>query len=146
MSYLVDGTLPEDETMAKRIHRKSKSYTIMNAEMYKRSVTGVLQRCVEPPEGQEILADIHQGECGHHISTRALVAKAFWHGFYWPTALHDAESIVRKCNGCQRYSNTYASFGSEDDSNHLAICHMVFGHGRSPAASQRQHDSHSRDS
>jgi transposase InsO family protein len=65
----------------------------------------VLQRCVEPEEGQEILRDIHQGECGHHASSRALVAKAFRHGFYWPTALQDAEAMVRKCNGCQRYAS-----------------------------------------
>ena len=103
-AYLVEGTLPEEEASARKIHRKSKSYTIINGETYRRSVTGVLQRCVEPAEGQEILTDIHQGECGHHVSSRALVAKAFRHGFYWPTALDDAENIVRKCNGCQRFS------------------------------------------
>ena len=100
MAYLTEGILPEDETMARKIQRRSKSYTIINAETYKRSVTGVLQRCVEPAKGQEILLDIHQGECGHHVSSRALVAKAFRHGFYWPSALDDAENIVRKCNGC----------------------------------------------
>ena len=104
MSYLIHGMLPEEETLARKIQRKSKSYTIINNEAYQRSVTGVLQRCVEPSVGQEILRDIHQGECGHHISSRALVAKAFRHGFYWPTALEDAEDIVRKCNGCQRFS------------------------------------------
>ena len=104
MSNLLEGALPDNETLARKIQRKSKSYTIINAETYRRSVTGVLQRCVEPAEGQEILTDIHQGECGHHTSSRALVAKAFRHGFYWPTALDDAENIVRKCNGCQRFS------------------------------------------
>ena len=42
MSYLLEGTLPENETMARKIQRKSKSYTIINAETYRRSVTGVL--------------------------------------------------------------------------------------------------------
>ena len=32
------------------------------------------------------------------------MAKAFRHGFYWPTALEDAESLVLKCEGCQRFS------------------------------------------
>ncbi|KAK1604029.1 hypothetical protein QYE76_027702 [Lolium multiflorum] len=26
------------------------------------------------------------------------------HGFYWPTALENAEDLVRKCNGCQKYA------------------------------------------
>ncbi|KAK1617649.1 hypothetical protein QYE76_023166 [Lolium multiflorum] len=51
-----------------------------------------------------MLVEIHQGECGHHASSRALVAKVFRHGFYWPTALENAEDLVRKCNGCQRYA------------------------------------------
>jgi hypothetical protein len=68
--------------------------------MYKRSVSGIFQKCIEPEEGLELLKEIHQGECGHHASSRALVAKAFRHGFYWPTALQ----LVKHCNGCQCFS------------------------------------------
>src|SRR5664279_6306780 len=105
MSYMMDGSLPSEEVSARQIQRRAKAFTIINGEMHKRSVTNVLQRCVEPEEGQEILRDIHQGECGHHASSRALVAKAFRYGFYWPSALQEAEDIVRKCNGCQMYAN-----------------------------------------
>ncbi|XP_073363124.1 uncharacterized protein [Aegilops tauschii subsp. strangulata] len=55
-------------------------------------------------KGIEILLDIHQGECGHHAASRSLVAKDFRHGLYWPTALQDVESLVLKCEGCQRFS------------------------------------------
>jgi ribonuclease HI len=77
MSYMVDGSLPSEEILARQIQRRAKAYTIINGELYKRSFTNVLPRCVELEEGQEILRDIHQGECGHHVSSRALVAKAF---------------------------------------------------------------------
>ena len=40
-----------DETEARMIQRRSKSFTIINNELYKRSVTGVFQRCVQPEEG-----------------------------------------------------------------------------------------------
>ncbi|KAK1618831.1 hypothetical protein QYE76_024348 [Lolium multiflorum] len=102
--FLINDTLPDDENESRRIQRRSKAYTFINGEVYKRSVTGVLQRCVEPKEGKEMLEEIHQGECGHHASSRALVAKVFRHGFYWPTTLENAEDLVRKCNGCQRYA------------------------------------------
>jgi hypothetical protein len=105
MNFLVNGQVPADENEARRITRRSKGYTIINKEIYKRSATGVLQRCVESAEGLEMLWEIHQGECGHHASSRALVAKVFRHGFYWPTALQEAEDLVRKCNGCQRYAH-----------------------------------------
>ena len=104
LSYLTDGVLPDDRVQARQIERRAKAYTIINHQLYKRSVSGVFQRCVEPAEGIELLREIHQGECGHHASSRAIVAKAFRHGFYWPTALRDAEELVKKCNGCQRFA------------------------------------------
>jgi hypothetical protein len=105
MNFMVNGQLPADEAEARQVMRRSKAYTIINKEIYKRSATGVLQRCVKSAEGQEMLREIHQGECGHHASSRALVSKAFRHGFYWPTALQEAEDLVRKCNGCQMYAH-----------------------------------------
>ena len=66
-------------------------------------MTGVFGRCVESEKGQEILKDIDQGECGHHAASRTLVAKAFRHEFYWPTALEEAMDMVNKCEGCQRF-------------------------------------------
>jgi hypothetical protein len=67
-------------------------------------MSGIFQKCIEPEEGLELLREIHQGECGHHASSRALVAKAFRHGFYWPTALRDADQLVKHCNGYQCFS------------------------------------------
>jgi hypothetical protein len=66
-------------------------------------MSGIYQKCIEPEEGRELLREIHKGECGHHASSRALVAKAFRHRFYWPTALQDAELLAKLCNGCQRF-------------------------------------------
>jgi hypothetical protein len=102
--YLADGKLPENRVQARQIERRAKAYTIINHQLYKHSVSGVFQRCVEPAEGIELLREIHQGECGHHSSSRAIVGKAFRHGFYWPTALKDAEEMVKTCNGCQRFA------------------------------------------
>jgi hypothetical protein len=67
-------------------------------------VSGIFQKCIEPEEGLALLKEIHQGKCGHHASSRALVAKAFHHGFYWPTTLRDADQLVKHCNSFQRFS------------------------------------------
>jgi hypothetical protein len=96
--------LPQDEAEARQLQCRAQAYTIINSELYKHSVSGIFQKCIEPKEGLELLKEIHQGECGHHASSRALVAKAFHHGFYWPTALQDADQLVKHCNGCQRFS------------------------------------------
>jgi transposase InsO family protein len=73
-------------------------------ELYHRSPSGILQRCISIAEGQELLQEIHSGACGHHAAPRALVGNAFRQGFYWPTAVADATRIVRTCQGCQFYA------------------------------------------
>ena len=104
LAYMTRGELPEDETLARQIVRRSKSMTIVNGELHHLSVIGAFQRCVSPAEGQAILREIHEGDCGHHAGSKSLVAKAFRHGFYWLTAHADAEDLVSKCDGCQKFS------------------------------------------
>ena len=55
LAYMTRGELPEDETLARQITRRSKSMTIVNGELHHRSVTGAFQRCVSLEEGCEIL-------------------------------------------------------------------------------------------
>ena len=104
MAYLLRGELPQQEVVARQIIRRAKAYVIIDGELYKRSVSGVFQWCVSGKEGRQILKEIHEGDCGHHASTRSLVAKAFRHGFFWHTAQADAERLVSRCDGCQRYA------------------------------------------
>ncbi|KAM0879176.1 hypothetical protein ACQ4PT_034415 [Festuca glaucescens] len=105
MNYLERQVLPRDEAEARMIVRRCKSFTIINKELYKSSVTGIFQRCVTPEEGRKILRDIHVGDCGHHAGARSMVAKAFRHGFYWLTTHVDAVELIRACVGCQKYAN-----------------------------------------
>jgi hypothetical protein len=105
LAYMINKQLPEDAVEAKRITRRSKVFVVLQGKLYKKSITGVLQHCVTPQEGQTILKDIHGGVGGHHASSRAIAAKAFRAGFYWLTAIEDAKDIVRKCEACQRFAS-----------------------------------------
>ena len=104
LAYMTRGELPADEILAQQITRQSKSMTISDGELFHRSVFGAFQLCVSPEEGQEILHEILEGDCGHHVGSKSLVAKAFCHGFYWLTAHADAEDLVSRCDGCQKFA------------------------------------------
>ena len=52
----------------------------------------------------KLLFEIHSSSCGNHAASRTLVGKAFRAGFYWPTAIFDAENLVRRCEGCQFFA------------------------------------------
>jgi hypothetical protein len=82
LAYLIRGELPEDTIHRQQVMRCSKAFTIIQGELYKRSTTGILQRCIAPKDGIALLRDIHEGTCGHHASSRTLVAKAFCSGFF----------------------------------------------------------------
>jgi ribonuclease HI len=89
LQYLLRGELPLDKAEARRLARRAKSFVLLGdeKELYHRSPSGILQRCISIAQGQELLQEIHSGACGHHAAPRALVGNAFRQGFYWPTPL-----------------------------------------------------------
>src|SRR3954464_5135219 len=100
LAYLTRQELPEDQNKARCIVRRSKAYKVHEGELYKKSTTGVLQRCISEEEGRNLLAEIHAGLGGHHAAARSLVSKAFRTGFYWAPARADAQGLVKRCVGC----------------------------------------------
>jgi hypothetical protein len=105
LAYMINKILPKDVVEAWRIMRRSKAFVVVKGELYKKSISRVLQRCVTPQEGQAILHDIHAGVCGHHASSRAIAAKAFRAGFHWLKVVEDAKDIVWRCEACQRFAS-----------------------------------------
>jgi hypothetical protein len=55
LAYMLNKTLPEDVVEARRIVRWSKAFAVVQGKLYKKSISGVLQRYVTPQEGQVIL-------------------------------------------------------------------------------------------
>jgi ribonuclease HI/transposase InsO family protein len=106
LEYILRGELSLDKAEARRLARRAKWFVLLGdeKELYHRSPSGILQRCISVAQGQELLQEIHSGACGHHAAPRALVGNAFRQGFYWPTAVADATRIVRSCRGCQLYA------------------------------------------
>jgi ribonuclease HI/transposase InsO family protein len=106
LKYLLQGELPLDKAEARRLARRAKLFVLLGdeRELYHRSPSGILQRCISIAQGQELLQEIYSGACGHHAAPRALVGNTFQQGFYWPTTVADATRIVRSCLGCQFYA------------------------------------------
>jgi hypothetical protein len=97
--------VPTDKNLAEQIIRQAKSNVLVRDKLHRRGATsGVLMNCVPREEGKDILQEIHKGVCGNHVSSHTLVSKAFGRAFYGPTALGDAEELVRRCQGCQYFA------------------------------------------
>ena len=94
LPFLIEGTLPQYVAEARRISRRSKAFTVINRQLYKRSISQVLQKCIDEENGKALLLEIHEGTYGHHASSHALVSKAFRAGFYRSTAKRNMKDIV----------------------------------------------------
>jgi hypothetical protein len=83
LQYLHQGELPLDRAEARRLARRARSFVLLGdgKELYHRSPSGILQRCISIAEGQELLQEIHSGACGHHVAPRAPCWKRLPTGF-----------------------------------------------------------------
>jgi hypothetical protein len=96
---------PDDKVECEKIIRRSANYVVIGTELYQRSASnGILMKCILRSKGLQLLQEIHGGECGNHVASANLVGKAFRSGFYWPTAMADAQDLVRRCKGCQFFA------------------------------------------
>jgi hypothetical protein len=105
IDYLSKQKVPSDKNLAEQLIHRAKYYVLVGDKLYRRGASsGVLMMCVPRQEGKDILEEIHKCICGNHASSRTLVSKAFRRAFYCPTALGDAEELVRRCQGCQYFA------------------------------------------
>jgi ribonuclease HI len=105
IDYLSEQKVPSDKNLDEQLIRCAKSYVHVGDKLYIRGASSrVLMKCIHRQEGKDILEEIHKGVCGNHASSRTLVSKAFRRACYWPTALGDAEELVRRCQGCQYFA------------------------------------------
>jgi hypothetical protein len=101
----VEQRIPEDKVERKKIVRRSAKYVVIGTELYRRSASNnVLMKCILRSEGLRLLQGIHGGKCGNNAASANLVGKAFRSGFYWTTALADAQDLVRRCKGSQFFA------------------------------------------
>jgi predicted choloylglycine hydrolase len=104
IDYIKENKLPANREDVTRIIRRSKNYVLVGNNLYRRSTSSrALLKCITREEGKEIIEEIHSGCCGNHAASRTMVGKTFRTSFYWPTALKDAEELVRQCKWCQMF-------------------------------------------
>jgi len=60
--YIKTGSLPRSKAEGDRTPIRSKSYTLIGDQLYKRvAARGVLMKCISREEGLELLEEIHSG-------------------------------------------------------------------------------------
>ena len=98
VKYINTGELPSERNKAHKIQIQSAMFSLVNGQLFKRSIDGPYLKCLTTEQGQYVLVELHEVICGNHPSGRTLAHKAHTQGYYWPTIRSDAIDYMRKCD------------------------------------------------
>ncbi|KAK8919324.1 hypothetical protein KSP39_PZI022022 [Platanthera zijinensis] len=104
VTFLASGRLPEEDLEKKRIRYKSAYYLLKEGVLYRKTLSGLLARCVSEKEAPRVLEEVHSGECGSHSGSRTLEGRVLRQGYFWPTLRRDAEELAKRCRKCQEFA------------------------------------------
>ncbi|XP_042423234.1 uncharacterized protein LOC122010827 [Zingiber officinale] len=95
ISYLRQGTLPPDPEESRLVRKQAHAYVMIGDQLYKRSFSRPLLKCMGMEEAYQALQEIHMGCCGSHVGGRTLSRKVLLVGYFWPTLQRDAHKLKR---------------------------------------------------
>ena len=108
-----NGALPGSKEAVRKLKVKAAQFVLISDVLYKRGFSRPYQRCLSPEEVSYVVREVHKGICGNHSGLRSLVHKLIRAGYYWPTMQKNAQTYVKTCNKCQRFSNVIRQLTEE---------------------------------
>ena len=95
VQYINMGELPNDRNKAQKIQIQSTMFSLVNGQLFKRSLDGPYLKCLTTEHGQYVLAELHEGICGNHPGGKTLANRAHTQGYYWLTMRSDAPTTYK---------------------------------------------------
>jgi hypothetical protein len=83
---------------------KSIKYCLVDQILYMKDPLGVILRCLDPQEAQNIMSNFHDSLCGGHHYWRTMTYKILRAGYFWPSLFTDVCAKIRAYAKCQKFS------------------------------------------
>ncbi|GJV42676.1 reverse transcriptase domain-containing protein [Tanacetum coccineum] len=106
-NYLVGDIIPKGMTYQQKnkFFSDLKHYFWEESYLFKVCSDGMIRRCVSRPETRTILDQCHHGPTIGHYGPNVTAKKVLDSGFYWPTIIKEAHTLVQLCEACQKTGN-----------------------------------------
>lgn len=106
-NYLLAKAFPKWLThqQRKKFFTDLKHYILEDPYLFMVWSDQIVRRCILVEEGHDILMHCNLGPIGGHYCGNRMAKKVFDAGFFWPTILKDAQTLVHHCDRCQKASN-----------------------------------------
>ncbi|XP_050876091.1 uncharacterized protein LOC127079763 [Lathyrus oleraceus] len=85
----------------RKIKYRAFSYVLVNDELFKKIVEGVLLKCLGESEAYVAVSSTHSGACGAHQAGLKMKWLLMRLGVYWPSMLKDCIEFAKGCQECQ---------------------------------------------
>ncbi|GJV34653.1 reverse transcriptase domain-containing protein [Tanacetum coccineum] len=123
-NYLVADIIPKGMTYQQKnkFFSDLKHYFWEESYLFKVCSNGMIRRCVSGSETRTILDQCHHGPTGGHYGPNVTAKKVLDSGFYWPTTIKEAHTLVRLCEACQKMGNI--SKRNEMPLNNIQVCEI----------------------
>ena len=82
MRYLRSGELSDNRIEAHKIQVQASRFSLVNMQLYRRSLDGSYLKCLTTQQEQYVLAELHEGICRNHQGSRTLAHRAHTQGYY----------------------------------------------------------------
>jgi hypothetical protein len=93
----------------KTTNKKIKPQVLMcmsiDDELYRRTIDGVLLKCLGEEQTKVAVWEVQDEICGAHQSAYKMNWLLRRAGFYWPTMMDDCVKYQKDCEVCQRFGN-----------------------------------------
>ena len=80
---------------------KASKFFIIDNVLFWRNHEGILLNCLTIEETDNVLKELHAGDCGGHLYWKSTADKILRAGFYWPSLFTDVKKFVMSCHKCQ---------------------------------------------
>ncbi|GJV40353.1 reverse transcriptase domain-containing protein [Tanacetum coccineum] len=123
-NYLVSDIIPKGMTdqHKNKFFSDLKHYFWEEPYLFKVYFNGMIRRCISGPESRTILDQCHHKLIGGHYGPNITAKKVLNLGFYWPTIIKEAHTLVRLCEACQKTGNI--SKRDEMPLNNIQVCEI----------------------
>ncbi|GKB75859.1 reverse transcriptase domain-containing protein [Tanacetum coccineum] len=123
-NYLVGKIIPKGMTYQQKNNFFSdlKHYFWEEPYLFKVCSDDMIRRCISKPKTRTILDQCHHGPTGGHYGPNITAKKVIDLGFYWPTIIKEAHTLVCLGEACQKTRNV--SKHNEMPLNNIQVCEI----------------------
>jgi hypothetical protein len=72
-------------------------YYIVQGGLGWKNPNGIMLRCVDSQEANDLMKDFHKEFCGGYYIAKTTMHMILTVGYYWPTIFHEIHRFIRSC-------------------------------------------------